>query len=70
MFNLFLILRVVYVIAREMLGGNYSPFIASLLAITGISFNYASDVQLFNLVPLLINAAIGFQYLTYTSTIY
>ena len=60
----------VYIIAREAIELHSSPFIVSLLEITGISFNYASNAQLFNLVPLLINAAIGFQYLTYTSTIY
>ena len=36
----------------------------------GISFHYVPSSDLFNAVPLLINAIIGLQFLTYNSKIY
>ena len=42
----------------------------AILDIAGISYIYTQGDLLFNFVPLLINAAIGFQYLTYNSAIY
>ena len=45
-------------------------FMIAVLDITGVSYAYSINPFFFNLIPLLINAAIGFQYLTYNSTIY
>ena len=69
LFNIFLFFRFTYEITLyyQM---QPSAWLESILDITGISYHYTADAQLFNLIPLLINAAIGFQYLTYTSTIY
>jgi hypothetical protein len=68
LFNIFLVLRLAYALALDY-GYNLSS-LSGLLQITGISFSYTPTLHFFNLIPLLINAAIGLQYLTYNSAIY
>lgn len=41
-----------------------------VLQLTGISFRYVPSRHLFNAIPLLINAIMGLQFLTYNSKIY
>jgi hypothetical protein len=69
LFNLFLLLRFVYALLHAY-GLPFPSAAEALFDIVGISYVYSPAPQLFNLVPLLINAAIGLQYLTYVSTIY
>lgn len=69
LFNIFLISRLAYSLAISY-NKQASLAVGRILDITGISYAYTPDLPEFNLIPLLINAAIGLQYLTYSSAIY
>lgn len=42
----------------------------NILQLSGISFKYVTNMNLFNEVPLFINAIMGLQFFTYNSKIY
>jgi hypothetical protein len=69
LFNAFLVLRLAFMLTAQA-GWNGDEKWREFLQLTGISFSYVSSANFFNGVPLLINAIMGLQYLTYNSKIY
>jgi hypothetical protein len=69
LFDLFLLLRLLLTI----LSGTewrVDERWKEVLQLTGISFHYVASPDLFNAIPLFINAIMGLQFLTYNSKIY
>lgn len=67
LFNLFLLLRLLMMLME---GWGVEESWKEVLQLTGISFRYVPSNDLFNAIPLLINAIMGLQFLTYNSKIY
>lgn len=65
LFNLFLILRLLLTLV-----GDRREAGKEVLQLAGISYHYLASADYFNAIPLLINAIIALQFLTYNSKIY
>lgn len=68
-FDVFLVLRLMFSIAKEYELGLADLF-EEILALLGISYRYGVNQSHFNLIPLIISGIITVQYWTYTSRIY
>lgn len=69
-FNLFLVLRLSWIIIDKNICFQLSQNIYDILSIIGITYDYGLKWHYFNLIPLLVSGVLTVQFWTYSSRIY
>lgn len=70
LFNVFLLLRFIWLACKIDLHINLQNNIHDILSIIGITYNYGLNWEYFNMIPLLVSGVLTIQYWTYSSLIY
>lgn len=70
LFDVFLILRFVYLFLVKDFKVRFGSTFNDVLSIIGIQYSYRSSLDSFNIVPLIVSGVLTIQYWTYTSRIY